>query len=141
MEQRISLITLGIRDMDRAVTFYEDMGWIQADTPDGMVVFDLLGQSLGLYDAEQLARDMGVDPDSLGTGLATYALNTRFKEEVTEIIEAARAAGASILKEPHDAFWGGHIAYFADPDGHVWEIAHNPFSALSDEGAFRWDGY
>jgi len=141
LEPRISLITLGTFDMARAAQFYEDMGWFQTETPDGMVVFDLSGQSLGLYPADQLARDMGVDPETLGTGLSTFALNTRSKEEVAEVIEAARAAGASILKEPHDVFWGGHIAYFSDPDGHVWEIAHNPFAPLAEDVAFRWDGY
>lgn len=141
LEQRISLVTLGTHDIGRATKFYEDMGWQQVETPDGIVVFDLLGQSLGLYPAEQLARDMGVDPGSLGTGLATYALNTRTKEEVAELTDAARAAGAKVLKDPHDVFWGGHIAYFSDPDGHIWEIAFNPFSPLSDQGAFRWNGH
>ncbi len=141
MEQRVSLITLGVRDMARAAAFYEALGWKRAEAQEGIVVFDLIGQSLGLYPLEMLARDMGLDPERLGTGAATYAFNVREKGEVAQVTEAARAAGAEILKEPHDVFWGGHIAYFADPEGHVWEVAFNPFSPLSERGEFRWAGY
>jgi catechol 2,3-dioxygenase-like lactoylglutathione lyase family enzyme len=141
MEQRISLITLAVEDIPRAAAFYQAMGWQQVDTPDGMVVFDLLGQTLGLYPKADLARDMGLDPAELGSGAMTLAHNVRNKEDVAQIFEQARAAGARVLKEPHDVFWGGHIAYFADPDGHVWELAYNPFSALRADGAFRWNGH
>ncbi|MGH1355556.1 MAG: VOC family protein [Thalassovita sp.] len=141
MEQRISLITLAVEDMARTAAFYEALGWRQEDTPDGMVVFDLLGQTLGLYPKADLARDMGLAPDELGSGAMTLACNTRTKDKVAQVFEAAKAAGARVLKEPHDVFWGGHIAYFADPEGHVWEIAFNPFSPLRADGAFRWNGY
>lgn len=141
MDQRISLITLAVENMDRTAAFYDALGWRQEETPDGMVVYDLLGQSLGLYSKENLARDMGLDPSELGHGAMTLACNTGTKEEVAEICERAKAAGARVLKEPHDVFWGGHIAYFADPEGHVWEIAFNPFAPLRQDGAFRWAGY
>ena len=141
LDQRVSLITLGVRDLARATAFYEALGWRQVDTPDGIVVFDLLGQSLGLYPLEDLARDMGLEVADLGTGAATLACNLRDKAEVADVLAKAEAAGARVLKPAHDVFWGGHIAYFADPEGHVWELAWNPFSPLSDEGAFRWDGY
>lgn len=141
MEQRVSLITLAVDDIDRAASFYDALGWQRQATPDGMVVYDLLGQSIGLYPKADLARDMGLDPSELGSGAMTLAFNTRTKDEVAQIVDAARAAGARILKDPHDVFWGGHIAYFADPDGHVWEIAFNPFSPLREDGAFRWSGY
>jgi catechol 2,3-dioxygenase-like lactoylglutathione lyase family enzyme len=141
MEQRISLITLAVEDMDRAAAFYDALGWRREETPDGMVVYDLLGQTLGLYPKADLARDMGLDPDALGHGAMTLACNTRTKDEVAQVFAAAKAAGARVLKEPHDVFWGGHIAYFADPEGHVWEIAFNPFSPLREDGAFRWNGY
>ena len=127
--------------MARAAAFYEALGWKRVEAQEGTVVFDLIGQSLGLYPLEALARDMGLDPERLGTGAATYAFNVREKGEVARVTEAARAAGAEILKEPHDVFWGGHIAYFADPEGHVWEVAFNPFSPLSERGEFRWAGY
>lgn len=141
MDQRISLVTLGVRDLERAAAFYDALGWRRAPTPDGMVVYDLIGQSLGLYPLEDLARDMGVEPGTLGTGAATYACNTRDRAEVAATLARAEAAGARILKPAHDVFWGGHIGYFADPEGHVWEVAWNPFSPLSPEGAFRWEGY
>ncbi|MDF1801867.1 VOC family protein [Thalassovita sp.] len=141
MEQRISLITLAVEDVERAATFYEAMGWRRSETPPGIVVFDLLGQSIGLYPKADLARDMGVDSTQLGTGAMTLAFNTRSIEEVTQVFDAAKSAGASVLKEPHDVFWGGHIAYVADLDGHVWEIAYNPFAPLRADGAFRWQGY
>lgn len=141
MDQRVSLITLGCRDMARAQAFYEALGWRRVETPDGIVVFDLVGQALGLYPLKDLARDMGCAAGDLGTGAATLACNTRTREEVAEVLTAAKAAGAKILKPAHDVFWGGHIGYFADPEGHVWEVAYNPFSKLGPDGAFRWDGY
>ncbi|MFZ5962899.1 VOC family protein [Thalassococcus sp. BH17M4-6] len=141
LDQRVSLITLGVRDMDRATAFYEALGWRQVETPDGMTVFDLLGQSLGLYPLADLARDMGLDVADLGTGAATYACNLRDKDDVAAVLARAEAAGARVLKPAHDVFWGGHIAYFADPEGHVWELSWNPHAPLSAEGAFRWNGY
>lgn len=141
MEQRVSLITFGCRDVDAAAAFYEALGWRRVETPDGIIVFDLIGQALGLYGLEHLATDMGVPLDSLGKGAATYAYNVRDKAEVAELLDRARAAGGTVLREAHDVFWGGHIGYFSDPEGHVWEVAHNPFSTLGPNGEFRWAGY
>jgi len=141
MEPRVSLITLGVADLARATAFYEALGWTREDIPDGVVAFDLLGQTLGLYPRAELARDMGLDESEMGTGGATLAYNVRWKNDVATVMDAAREAGARILKEPHDVFWGGHIGYFADPDGHVWEVAFNPFSPLREDGAFRWNGW
>ena len=141
MEQRISLITLGVRDMEKATAFYAAMGWKRVESAEGIVAFDLIGQTLALYPLADLARDMGLDVDELGTGAATYAYNPREKADVAEVLAAARGAGGKVLKEAHDVFWGGHIGYFADPEGHIWEVAHNPFAPLSAEGAFRWQGY
>lgn len=141
MEQRVSLITLGVADVARAAAFYESLGWTREQSPEGIVVFDLIGQTLGLYPRADLARDMGLEESELGAGGATLAYNVREKDEVAQVLARARAAGARILKEAHDVFWGGHIGYFADPDGHVWEIAHNPLSPLREDGAFRWTGW
>jgi hypothetical protein len=141
MQQRISLITLGARDIDALAVFYEALGWRREDSPDGVIAFDLIGQTLGLYPIEMLARDMGVDAATLGHGAATYAHNVREKDEVAALLSQVENAGGRILKPAHDVFWGGHIGYFADPEGHIWEVAHNPFSPLGPDGAFRWNGY
>jgi len=141
MEQRVSLITLAVADIDAAAAFYRALGWTPVDSPDGVIAFDLLGQVLGLYPRENLARDMGLDPAEIGgfSGV-TLAHNVRSKDDVAPIYDAALAAGARGIKPPHDIFWGGHIAYFADPDGHVWEVAHNPFSPPAADGSFQWNG-
>lgn len=141
MDQRVSLITLGCRDIAAEAAFYEALGWARVPSQDGIVVFDLIGQSLGLYGLEDLARDMGVPVERLGHGAATYACNVREKDEVAAVLDAVRVAGGEVLREAHDVFWGGHIGYFADPEGHIWEVAWNPFSALGPEGQFRWAGY
>ena len=104
-------------------------------------MFDLLAQSLGFYLRENLASDMGVPPEALGTGGCTLAHNVRTREEVQEVIDQARAAGGTVLRDAHEIFWGGVTGYFQDPDGHVWEVAWNPFSELGPDGAFRWNGY
>ncbi|CUH76057.1 VOC family protein [Tropicibacter naphthalenivorans] len=141
MEQRVSLLTFGCRDVAATAAFYEAMGFKQLPSQDDIVVFDLIGQALGLYALDKLAEDMGVPEESLGFGAATYAHNVREKDEVAQVLDRARAAGGKILREASDVFWGGHIGYFADPEGHVWEVAWNPFSKLGPNGEFRWGGF
>lgn len=141
MEQRVSLITLGVADMANAAAFYERMGWRRVESPDGVVAFDLIGQTLGLYSLAALAEDIGVAEGTLGRGAATLGYNVRTKEEVDDVLQRAKVAGATILKPAQAVFWGGYHGYFADPEGHVWEVAHNPFSPLAEDGAFRWNGY
>lgn len=141
MEQRISLVTLGVRDMEISAGFYEALGWKRVDSPDGVVAFDLLGQTLGLFGLDALADDMGVAVETLGTGGSTLAHNLPNRAAVDAVMRAAQAAGATILKPAAESFWGGYHGYFSDPDGHIWEIAHNPFSPLGPDGAFRWNGY
>ena len=141
MEQRVSLITLGVDDLEKAATFYAALGWKRVESPDGIVVFDLIGQVLGLYPIEKLAEDIGVDPSSLVPNAAsTLGYNGRKKEEVDAVLANAEAADARILKPAQDVFWGGYHGYFADPDGYVWEVAHNPFSPLGPNGEFQWGG-
>ncbi|MGY3437341.1 MULTISPECIES: VOC family protein [unclassified Marinovum] len=141
MEQRVSLITLGVRDIAIAAAFYEKLGWSRAESPDGVIAFDLIGQTLGLFPLAELARDIGVAESSLGTGGMTLAHNLRSTAEVDDCLRLAEAAGAKVLKVPQETFWGGYHGYFADLDGHIWEVAHNPFSPLAANGAFRWNGY
>lgn len=140
MQQRVSLITLGARDVAALATFYEDLGWARVDSPDGVVAFDLIGQTLGLYPLDALAEDIGVPVDELGAGRMTLGHNVAAKEDVTLLMSKAKEAGAKILKPAQDVFWGGYHGYFADPEGHIWEIAHNPFSLLGSNGEFQWNG-
>jgi uncharacterized protein len=141
MEQRISLITLGVKDIDALAAFYTALGWARVESPDGVVAFDLIGQTLGLYPIASMAEDIGIPVETLGHGAMTLGHNCRTKDEVATILAAAKEAGAEILKPAADVFWGGHHGYFRDPEGHIWEIAFNPFSELSADGAFRWNGY
>ncbi|WP_425038290.1 VOC family protein [Primorskyibacter sp. S187A] len=141
MQQRISLITLGMRDVDRAAAFYRALGWQNVETEDGVVAFDLIGQTLGLYPLEKLAEDLGLPVERLGRGAMTLGYNAQDRSGVDDVMARARAAGAEIVKEAQEVFWGGYHGYFADPEGHLWEIAHNPFSPLGPDGAFRWNGY
>ncbi len=141
MQQRISLITLGARDQDGLARFYDALGWTRENSPDGVIAYDLIGQTLGIYPLDKLAEDIGVDPDTLGHGAATYSYNVLEKQQVAPLLAKASAAGGSVLRSASDVFWGGHIGYFADPEGHIWEVAHNPFSKLGPDGAFRWNGF
>jgi catechol 2,3-dioxygenase-like lactoylglutathione lyase family enzyme len=142
MEQRVSLITLGTSDMARSAGFYEALGWTRVEAQDGVVAFDLIGSVLGLYPLEKLAEDIGLDADDLGAGRSTLGYNCREKEEVARVLAAVEAAGGRILKPATDVFWGGHHGYFEDLDGHIWEVAYNPFSPLrAEDGAFCWNGH
>ena len=140
MEQRVSLITLGVRDLAASADFYERLGWRRVEAQDGVVAFDLIGQTLGLYPLEALAEDIGVPVGDLGRGAMTLAHNLRNKADVAPLLARAEAAGARVLKPASDVFWGGHHGYFADPEGHIWEVAWNPFSPLGRDGAFQWNG-
>ena len=139
MLQRVHLITLGVEDIGRSRAFYDALGWEAVqDTPEWIVTYQLWGAALGLYPREKLEDDMGRSLPG-GSGAVTLACNVREKAEVAGVIEAARSAGAEVLREPADIFWGGHVAYFADPDGHVWEVAWNPFSPLGPDDEFTWE--
>ena len=135
MDQRLSLVTLGVRDLERALRFYEALGWrSHAGMADGVVFFQAGALIVALWDRALLAEDSAV-VDSGGWGGVTLAYNTRSPEDVDAVIEEARAAGAVIGREPGPTFWGGHSAVFVDPDGHPWEVAHNPGWHLDDAGA------
>ena len=137
MKQRVSLITLGVRDLGRARRFYEALGWKTGAAPaDDVVFFQAGGMVVALWDRARLAEDSCV-PDSGGWGGITVALNFASPEEVDAVIEEARAAGATIGREPAETFWGGYSALFVDPEGHPWEIAHNPHWTITPDGAVR----
>jgi catechol 2,3-dioxygenase-like lactoylglutathione lyase family enzyme len=135
--QRVSVITLGVSDLARARAFYEALGWQSGAAPDDDVVFFQAGDMiLALWDRAKLAADSAVE-DSPGWGGITLALNLGSPEEVDAVTEEARAAGARIGREPAETFWGGYSSVIVDPDGHPWEIAHNPHWTITEDGGTR----
>ena len=138
MEQRISLITLGVADLERSVAFYERVvGWKATPGPPGVAFFDLGGIVFGLYPREDLATDMGCGANGASAGdAARFALahNARSKADVERIFAQLEANGATIAKPPEETFWGGYSGYFRDPDGHAWEVAYNPFWTIGEDG-------
>src|SRR5262249_3418207 len=135
MEQRLSLVTLGVADLGRARRFYEDgLGWKRGNTDDGVVFYQLAGMILALWPRASLAEDAKVKDSGAPFGGMALAFNARSKAEVDTILAEAKAAGATILKPAEEAFWGGYSGYFADPDGHPWEVAWNPFWTVDAEG-------
>lgn len=133
--QRVTLITLGVDDLTRAQAFYAALGWTPAQAEEGIVFYQLNGQVLGLFGRAALAEDQGRPGAKLGTGAMTLAQNFATEAEVDAAFDTAIAAGATVLKRPEKVFWGGYSGYFADPDGHVWELAMNPFWPLGEDGA------
>lgn len=134
MRQRVSLITLGVRDLERSRRFYEALGWATgAEAGDDVVFFQAGEMVLALWDRAKLAEDSCAE-DSGGWGGVTLALNLSSPEEVDAATEDARAAGAVIGREPAETFWGGYSSLFTDPDGHPWEIAHNPHWTIDAAG-------
>jgi hypothetical protein len=134
MQQRVTVITLGVGDLDRARRFYEALGWASGAVPADDVVFFQAGeQVLALWDRAKLAEDSCVQ-DAGGWGGVTLALNVGSPAEVDAVTEEARAAGATIGREPAETFWGGYSSVFIDPDGHPWEVAHNPHWTLTEDG-------
>jgi predicted lactoylglutathione lyase len=133
----VSVITLGVADLARSRRFYEALGWRSGAGPEDDVVFFQAGEMvLALWDRSRLAEDSCVS-DGGGWGGVTLALNLGSSQEVDEVTEQARAAGARIGREPAPTFWGGYSSVFIDPDGHPWEVAHNPHWELTAEGGVR----
>ncbi len=127
MDPRISLVTLGVADLETSVAFYRDgLGLPQRDGPEGIAFFVLRGTWLSLYAREALAEDASVSAEGSGFRGFTLAHNVASPEEVDALVKRAVDAGASLVKEPQKVFWGGYSGYFADPDGFLWEVAWNP---------------
>lgn len=137
MKQRVNLVTLGVADLGRARRFYEALGWRTNAGPEDDVVFFQAGDMVvALWDRARLAEDSCV-ADPGGWGGVTLAVNVGSPDEVGAIVEEARAAGAEIGREPAETFWGGYSGLFIDPDGHPWEIAHNPRWTITEDGGVR----
>ena len=141
MEQRLSLVTLGVADIDRSRRFYEDgLGWKRGNKEDSVVFFQLPGSILALWSRAALAEDAGLADAGAGFSGVALAYNARSRADADAVLAEAGKAGARILKPAHETFWGGYSGYFADPDGHVWEVAHNPFWTVDEAGQVRMTG-
>ena len=135
MEQRVSLITLGVADLARARAFYEALGWTtRAGADDDVVFFQTGGMIVALWGRTELADDSGVE-DTGGWGGVTLAHNVRSPAEVDAVIDEARTAGATVQRAGAETFWGGYSGVFVDPDGHPWEVAHNPHWTVAEDGS------
>jgi len=136
MEQRISLVTLGVRDLAASRRFYVDgLGWKPAFENDEIIFFQAGGMILSLFLRDQLAADFEADPKSFGRAAMALAYNVRAKSEVDPLLKRAQDAGATLLKPAREASWGGYSGYFADPDGFAWEVAWNPGWHLAEDGS------
>ncbi len=134
MKPRISMVALGVDDLERSIKFYRDgLGLPMIQSPPGVAFFNLNGTWLGLSGRDSLAKDAGVDPKGNGYRGINLAHNVRSEEEVKEVLKQAVSAGGEIVKPAQKAAWGGFHAYFKDPDGHLWEVAYNPFAWIGPE--------
>ena len=138
MEQRLSLITLGVADLARARRFYEDgLGWRKNNPQTEVAFYQAGGMVVALWSREDLAKDAKVDEAGSGFRGLSLAYNARSREEVDAVMAEAKAAGATLTKPAAETPWGGYAGYFADPDGHLWEVAHNPFWTIAEDGSVR----
>jgi catechol 2,3-dioxygenase-like lactoylglutathione lyase family enzyme len=136
MQQRLTIITLGVTDLKIATDFYENkFGWKKlASSTEDITFFQLNGILLSLYTREKLAEDAGVNAAGQGFKGFSLAYNTSSKEEVDQIVADLEKKGVPIVKKPQSVFWGGYSSYVADPDGHLWEIAFNPYLPMDEKG-------
>ena len=135
MQQSVSLVTLGVSDYERAKRFYEALGWSVAWEAEETSFFQANRVVLVLWGRDKLAADMGISDEAEGWGGIALAHNVASRDEVRDVIELARASGAEVTREPSETFYGGYAGAFRDPDGHTWEIAHNPGFGLKDDGS------
>lgn len=136
MEQRVSLVTLGVTDLERSRNFYERLGWRRSmASAQGVAFFQTGGMALSLYPRSALAQDAGIPPEGHGFSGITLAYNARSREEVDAVLAEAVAAGAKLLKQAQEVFWGGYSGYFSDPDGFLWEVAWNPSFPMAEDGS------
>lgn len=134
MKDRISMVALGVNDLEKSIKFYRDgLGLPMLESPPGVAFFNLNGTWLGLSNRESLAKDAGVSPQGNGYSGINLAHNVKTQEEVVAVLNQAVNAGATLIKEAQKSDWGGFHGYFMDPDGHLWEIAYNPFAWIGPE--------
>jgi len=138
MEQRVSIITLGVGNLERSRQFYERLGWRRSMAQaEGVVFFQAGGMALALFPRDELAKDAHVSPNGTGFQRIALAYNARSRVEVDSVLEEAVTAGATLLKPGQEAFWGGYSGYFSDPDGFLWEVGWNPSFPTAADGSIR----
>jgi uncharacterized protein len=138
MEQRLSIVTLGVTDLTRSLEFYEKLGWQKSKASnEAIVFFQAGGIGLALYPRSELAKDANISGEGNGFTRFSLAFNARTREEVDSVLAGAVNAGAKLQKPAQDAFWGGYSGYFADPDDFLWEVAWNPFFPIAENGAIE----
>lgn len=137
MRQKLTLVTLGVRDLQKSISFFEDgLGWKRsAGSQEGIAFFQLNGMILSLFGREELAKDANVPAEGSGFPAFSLALNAHDRAEVDEVLAQAAKAGAEIVKPAEEVFWGGYSGYFRDPEGFLFEVAHNPFWELDEAGS------
>ncbi len=136
MEQRLTLVTLGVKDIARSAGFYERLGWVRSvRKAEGVAFFQAGGVVLSLYPRTELAKDAGLAPEGSGFPGIALAHNTRTREEVDAVLAEAVAAGGTLVRPGYEIFWGGYVGFFADLDGVLWEVAWNPMFPLTEDGA------
>jgi catechol 2,3-dioxygenase-like lactoylglutathione lyase family enzyme len=138
VEQRISLVTLGVSDLARSIAFYERLGWRRSvKNAPGVAFFQIGGLAMALYPKEEMAKDADISPEGTGFGGITLAQNVRTREDVDRAVAEAVEAGATLLRAPYEISWGGYLGYFADPDGYPWEVAWNPGFEILEDGSIK----
>jgi predicted lactoylglutathione lyase len=138
MEQRISIVTLGVSDLNRSREFYERLGWRRSFIKaEGIAFFQAGGMAFALYPRHELAQDANIAAEGHGFNGISLAYNARTRVEVDSVLKEATAAGGKILKPAQEAFWGGYSGYFADPDGFLWEVVWNPSFPIAEDGSIR----
>jgi catechol 2,3-dioxygenase-like lactoylglutathione lyase family enzyme len=138
MEQRMSIITLGVADLQRSREFYERLGWRRSmANTEGIAFFQTGGMALALYPRHDLAKDANVSAQGDGFSGISLAYNARTRAEVDAVLHEAVAAGAKLVKPAEEAFWGGYSGYFSDPDSFLWEVAWNPSFPITEDGSIR----
>ncbi len=136
MRQKLTLITLGVADIPRAEAFYAGLGWQKSPkSMDDLILFQLGGILFSLYPRAELAADVGVPAEGSGFSAIALAQNTRSKEETDQVLAEAARLGGTVVKPAQEVFWGGYSGYFRDLDGHLFEVAYNPFWELDESGA------
>src|SRR5271156_6151872 len=138
MEQRISIVTLGVSNLGRSRNFYESLGWRRSmASAEGIIFFQAGGMALALYPRLELAKDANIPGEGQGFAGITLAYNGRSRDEVDTVLAEAKSVGARLLKPAQEAIWGGYSGYFSDPDDFLWEVAWNPSFPIAEDGSIR----